>query len=61
MKKQENKYSEIKDLIKSNKTLKTVVMVGIAIATLYLLSKLFTILASTVRGYNDLRLAMNGQ
>lgn len=54
-------YLHVKEIIKSNKIIKTVIYVTIAIATLFVLSKIFVVLASTVRSFNQLKLAMSGQ
>jgi hypothetical protein len=54
-------YQEIKKTVESNKTLKTVVYIGIGVASLYLLGKAFRGLASTIRGFNELKSAINGK
>ncbi len=52
---------ELKDKINSDKYLKTAVYIGIGVVSLYLLGKVFSTLASTVRGYNELKSALNGK
>ena len=54
-------FQEFKQVVESNKALKTAVYIGIAVATLYLLGKAFKGLASTVRGFNELKSAINGK
>ncbi len=53
-------FQRLTETIQSNKGLKTVVYVGIAVITLYLLGKACKGLAETVRGFNDLKSALNG-
>ena len=53
-------YQTIKQTINSNKFLKTAVYVGIGVLALYLLGKTCSALATTVRGFNDLKSAFNG-
>ena len=55
-----NNYQAIKNTINSNKALKIAVYVGIGVISLYLLGKAFTALSTTVRGFNDLKSALNG-
>jgi hypothetical protein len=52
---------EFKQVIDSNKALKTAVYIGIGVVSLYLLGKAFKGLASTVRGFNELKSAINGK
>lgn len=53
-------YQEIKNTINSNKVLKTAVYIGVGVISLYLLGKVFSVLSSTVKGFNDLKSALNG-
>ena len=53
-------YQTIKKTVESEKVLKTVVYIGVGIIGLYLLSKAFHTLAVTVRAYNNLKSAING-
>ena len=50
----------LKKAIESDKLLKTAVYIGIGVLSLYLLGKAFNGLAATVRGFNNLRSAING-
>ena len=54
-------FQEFKQVVEGNKALKTVVYIGITVASLYLLGKAFKGLASTVRGFNELKSAINGK
>ena len=56
-----NNYKEIKKTIDSNKLLKTAVYIGIGVVALYVLGKALSSLASTVRGFNELKSALNGK
>jgi hypothetical protein len=53
-------FQTLSEKIQSNKGLKTALYIGIAVLTLYLLGKACKGLAETVRGFNDLKSAMNG-
>lgn len=50
----------LKKAIESDKMLKTAVYIGIGVLSLYLLGKAFNGLATTVRGFNNLKSALNG-
>lgn len=52
---------EFKQVVESNKALKAAVFIGIGVVSLYLLGKAFKGLASTVRGFNELKSAINGK
>jgi hypothetical protein len=52
---------DLKQAIESNKVLKTAVYIGIGALSLYLLGKAFKGLASTIRGFNELKSAINGE
>ena len=54
-------FQEFKQEVASNKALKTAVYVGIGVLSLYLLGKAFKALASIVRGFNELKSAINGK
>jgi hypothetical protein len=54
-------FQEFKQVVESNKTIKTAVCIGIGVLSLYLLGKAFKGLASTVRGFNELKSAINGK
>jgi hypothetical protein len=54
-------YHEIKQAVEENTPLKIVVYVGIGVASVYLLGKAFTGLAATIRGFNELKSAINGK
>jgi hypothetical protein len=51
---------ELKDKINSDKYLKTAVYIGIGVVSLYILGKVLSTMASTVRGYNELKSALKG-
>ena len=51
-------FKELKDKINSDKYLKTFVYIGIGVVSLYLLGKVFSTIASTVRGYKELKSAL---
>jgi hypothetical protein len=54
-------YHEIKQAVEDNSTLKVVVYVGIGVVSVYLLGKAFKGLAETIRGFNELKSAINGK
>lgn len=54
-------FKEIKRVVDSNKVVKTAVYIGIGVLSLYILGKAFKGLASTVRGFNELKSAINGK
>lgn len=56
-----NNFQEFKQIVESNKVLKTAVCIGIGVLSLYLLGKVFKGLASTVQGFNELKSAINGK
>jgi hypothetical protein len=45
---------------KKDKILKTGLYIGVGILSLYLLSKTFNSVASTIRAFNNLKSALNG-
>jgi hypothetical protein len=51
---------EILQKTQNNIFIKTIIYVGIGIVSLFVIGKTFTVLASTIRGFNELKLAMNG-
>lgn len=53
-------FEELAQTIQSNRALKTAIYIGIGILTLYALGKACKGLAETVRGFNDLKSAING-
>ena len=59
--KTENRIKDLKQVLNSNKLVKTVFYVGVGVLSLYVLSKTFSVLASTVRGFNELKSAVNGK
>ena len=54
-------FQEFKQVVEGNKVLKTAVYIGVSVAVLYLLGKAFKSLASTIRGFNELKSAINGK
>ena len=57
----QSNLKEIKDKINSDKRLKTAVYIVGGVICLYIIGKVFSSLATTVRGYNDLKSALNGK
>jgi hypothetical protein len=57
----QSNLKEIKDKINSDKRLKTALYFAGGVICLYILGKVFSSLASTVRGYNELKSALNGK
>lgn len=58
--KEEVKLQEIKEFLEKNPQIKTLVYIGVGIIGLYVAGKVFSILASSVRGFNEFRSAING-
>lgn len=54
-------YQKIKTWLDSNKTLKLLSSLGLGLICLFALGKVFNVLASTVRGFNDFKFAINGK
>ena len=54
-------FQEFKQVIESNKVLKTAVYFGIGVLSIYLLGKAFKGLISTLQGFNELKSAINGK
>ena len=52
---------EIKDKINSNVYLKTAVYIGVGVMSLYLIGKVFSIMAWAVKGYNELKSELKGK
>lgn len=50
----------LKKAIESDKMLKTAIYIGIGVLSLFILGKAFNGLAKTVRGFNNLKSALNG-
>ena len=63
MKNQKSKidYPFILNTINGNKAIKTIFYAGAGIASLYLMGRLLSVLASTIRGVNDFNSAINGK
>ena len=51
---------EIKLYLKENPQLKTIVHIGLGVIGLYAAGKVFSALASSVRGFNEFRSALKG-
>ncbi len=51
---------EIKEFLDDNPPVKTVVYIGIGVAGIYIAGKMFSALASSVRGFNEFRSAIKG-
>lgn len=51
---------EIKQYLDENPSIKTVVYIGVGVVGLYFAGKVFSALASSVRGFNEFRSALNG-
>jgi hypothetical protein len=58
--KETNTIDKLREQITSEKFIKGAVLVGGTILVLFLLGKAFKGLASTIRGFNDLKSAING-
>ena len=56
-----NNLQEFKDFLDANKAIKVAVYVGLSVVSLYIIGKVFSTLAYTVRGFNDLQSAINGK
>jgi hypothetical protein len=52
---------EIKQYLDDNPPVKTVVYIGLGIVALYVSGKLFSVLATSVRGFNEFKSAINGK
>jgi hypothetical protein len=52
---------EIKQYLDDNPPIKTVVYIGLGVVGLYVAGKLFSVLASSVRGFNEFRSALKGE
>lgn len=63
MKNQKSKidYPFILNTINGNKAIKTILYVGAGIASLYLMGRLLSVFATTIRGINDFKSAINGK
>lgn len=55
-----NNLKDIKQSLDANPPMKTVVYIGLGVVVIYLAGKVFSVLASTVRGFNEFRSALNG-
>jgi len=55
-----NSLKDIKQSLDSNPPMKTVVYIGLGVVGIYLAGKVFSVLASTVRSFNEFRSALNG-
>lgn len=51
---------EIKEYLDSNPPIKTVVYIGLGIFSFYIAGRVFSLLAKSVRGFNEFRSAING-
>ncbi len=58
--KEANTIDKLRDQITSEKFIKGAALVGGTILVLFLMGKAFKGLASTIRGFNDLKSAING-
>jgi hypothetical protein len=59
--KEQIKLQEIKEYLDKNPQIKTVVYIGLGIVGLYVAGKVFSTLATSVRGFNEFRSAINGK
>jgi hypothetical protein len=53
-------FQALTETMHSNRTLKMILYIGIGVIALYLFGKACKGLAETVRGFNDLKSAING-
>ena len=61
MKKESEKVIELlKSNFESNKTVKTVIYLVSAAALVYVTGRMFSMLAGSIRGYNDFKAALQG-
>ena len=51
---------EIKRYLDDNPPIKAIVYIGLGVVGLYVAGKVFSVLASTVRGFNEFRSALKG-
>ena len=51
---------EIKQFLDDNPPIKTAVYIGLGVAGIYVAGKVFSALASSVRGFNEFRSALKG-
>lgn len=62
---QKNNNSKIQEVLdnflKNEKAIKITLIIGAGVLSLYLLGKAFNGLATTVRGFNNLKSAINGK
>ncbi len=59
--KTENNIKDFKQEINSNRFLKSAIYIGAGVLALFILSKALSGLTSTVRGFNELKSALNGK
>lgn len=59
--KTESNFQTMKKMIEADKLVKVAVYFGLGVVSLYIIGKTFSVLALTVRGYNDLKSAINGK
>lgn len=59
-KKSEMDFHALKETIQSNRVLKMALYIGVGVIALYLIGKACKGLAETVRGFNELKSAING-
>ena len=52
---------EIKQYLDDNPPIKTVVYIGLGVVGLYVAGKLFSVIDSSVRGFNEFRSALKGE
>ena len=60
-KQNEEVFELLKSTVESNKAVKTVVYLFSAAVVLYMAGKMLSMLAGSIRGFNDLRSAINGK
>ncbi len=60
-KENEEVFELLKSTVESNKAVKTVVYLFSAAVVLYMAGKMLSMLAGSIRGFNDLRSAINGK
>lgn len=59
-KENEEVFEMLKSTVESNKAVKTVIYLVSAAVVLYMAGKMFSMLASSVRGFNDFKSAIKG-
>jgi hypothetical protein len=57
---EKNRAQEIKQYLDENKPIKWALYIGVGVLSLFIVGRLFSALASSVRGFNEFRSAIKG-